>query len=150
MRREINGSRFYSSVAEWSADEAIADGFKKLAVMELDHAMRIKALGEKYSQGGKSGDEKASNCLKAMASAYFSDPREEFRAPGGQLRFEDVLRTAIVAEKDAIAFYTGLKAVVHDESGKRTIEEIIAEEMEHIVWLNGIFEDQIAGKDDRE
>jgi len=48
---------------------------------------------------------------------------------------EDVLKMAIEAEKNSIIFYTGIKKVVPESLGKESVDNIIAEEMKHIVML---------------
>jgi rubrerythrin len=49
---------------------------------------------------------------------------------------EDILKLAIEVEKDSIVFYIGLKIFVPAKAGKDKVEEIIEEEMGHIVVLN--------------
>jgi rubrerythrin len=49
---------------------------------------------------------------------------------------KEILKAAIVAEKDSIAFYLGMKDAVSDNRGKQRIEAIIKEEMQHIRILS--------------
>jgi len=48
----------------------------------------------------------------------------------------DILRMAIGQEKDSIVFYTGLKEMISQTSGRVRIEEIIKQEMGHIGFLH--------------
>jgi rubrerythrin len=48
---------------------------------------------------------------------------------------------AIGVERDSIAFYVGLKEAVSRKAGKDKVEDIIKEEMGHIVALNEILQD---------
>lgn len=49
---------------------------------------------------------------------------------------KSVLKAAILAEKDSIVFYLGMKEMVPDKYGKDKLEEIIKEEMGHIKILS--------------
>ena len=49
---------------------------------------------------------------------------------------EDILKTAITAEKDSIVFYLGMKDVVPVNLGKEKVDRIIKEEMNHISILS--------------
>ena len=45
---------------------------------------------------------------------------------------KSILKAAILAEKDAIVFYLGMKEMVPDRYGKDKLDKIIKEEMDHI------------------
>jgi rubrerythrin len=49
---------------------------------------------------------------------------------------KEILKAAIVAEKDSIVFYLGLKDFVPDRLGKNRLDKIIKEEMGHIRILS--------------
>ena len=49
---------------------------------------------------------------------------------------EEILKTAITAEKDSIVFYLGMKDVVPTHLGKEKLDDIIKEEMGHISLLS--------------
>jgi len=49
---------------------------------------------------------------------------------------EEILKKAILAEKDSIVFYLGMKEMVPVNSGKTKIDAIIKEEMVHIKLLS--------------
>jgi rubrerythrin len=46
-----------------------------------------------------------------------------------------VLKAAILAEKDSIVFYLGMKEMVPEKFGKDKLDKIIKEEMGHIKIL---------------
>ena len=48
----------------------------------------------------------------------------------------EILKAAILAEKDSIVFYLGMKDLVPDKLGKDKLDEIIKEEMGHIRILS--------------
>jgi rubrerythrin len=47
-------------------------------------------------------------------------------------KLEGIFKAALLAEKDSIAFYLGMKELVPAGSGKSKLEDIIQEEMRHI------------------
>ena len=52
-----------------------------------------------------------------------------------ELRAIEILKEAVAAEKDSIAFYLGMKDLVPERLGKEKIDVIIKEEMNHIKIL---------------
>ena len=50
---------------------------------------------------------------------------------------KEILKAAIMAEKDSIVFYLGMKEMVPEDFGKAKIDIIIKEEMGHIKLLSG-------------
>ena len=69
--------------------------------------------------------------LKAMADTKVFFKKE---APGSQLN--EILKSAIEAEKDSILFYLGMKEIIEDGDDKKRIDDIIREEMGHIRILS--------------
>jgi rubrerythrin len=69
-----------------------------------------------------------------------ADPTEQLAARNTP---EDVLKMAIGVERDSIAFYVGLKEAVSRKAGKDKVEDIIKEEMGHIVTLNQKLQDLV-------
>ena len=54
----------------------------------------------------------------------------------GEETVEELLEIAVKAEKDSIVFYVGLKDFVPSRVGKDNVQNIIKEEMQHLVTLN--------------
>jgi len=48
---------------------------------------------------------------------------------------QEILKEALVAEKDSILFYQAMKPLISEQSGVKKIEIIIQEEMKHIKIL---------------
>lgn len=75
--------------------------------------------------------------LQAIANGHVFDLKKDLGEQlTGKQTAEDILKLAIEAEKDSIVFYEGLKNYVPAKAGKDKVEEIIKEEMDHIVVLN--------------
>jgi len=66
-----------------------------------------------------------------------SDTRVFFEKKIDISSMEDILKTAIEAEKDSIVFYLGMKNAVPERLGRDKVDEVIEEEMRHITLLSG-------------
>ena len=136
---ERNGSKFYRAAAE--KFPAIRDILLGLAAMEDEHEktfanMRAELSGTEVEELVFDPDGQAQMYLRVMADGHVFDVKAD---PVEQLATrntpEDVLKMAIGIERDSIAFYVGLKEAVYHRAGKDKIEDIIKEEMGHIVIL---------------
>jgi rubrerythrin len=78
-------------------------------------------------------DEEACMYLKALADTRVFFEKE---MPGNSASMKEILKEAILAEKDSIVFYLGMKDFVPEKFGKDKIEKIIKEEMSHIKLLS--------------
>ena len=54
----------------------------------------------------------------------------------GREPLSDIFRAAIQMEKDAVLFYSGLRDAAAPALGRKRLDDIIHEEMRHIVWLS--------------
>jgi rubrerythrin len=138
---ERNGTDFYIRAAELFDDPDICQMFLRLAKWEMEHEQTFagmkQQLSEQSRQEGTSGADDLLPDPRVMAGlAVFgmrSYPTEELR---GRQEKTDIIRRAVEKEKDSIVFYHGLKEFVPAEADKEKIDEIIKEEMRHIVTLD--------------
>jgi rubrerythrin len=137
---ERNGGKFYRAAAE--KFPAMSDVLLGLAAMEDEHLktfadMRAELSGTEIDEPVFDPDGEAQMYLRVMADGHVfdikTDPAEQLAAKNTP---EDVLKMAIGVERDSIAFYVGLKEAVSRKAGKDKVEDIIKEEMGHIVTLN--------------
>ena len=137
---ERNGSKFYRAAAE--KFPAVRDILLGLAAMEDEHEktfanMRAELSGTEIEETVFDPDGQAQMYLRVMADGHvfdvMADPVEQLAAKNTP---EDVLKMAIGVERDSISFYVGLKEAVSHRAGKDKVEEIIKEEMRHIVILD--------------
>jgi rubrerythrin len=137
---ERNGGKFYRAAAE--KFPVVRDILLNLAAMEDIHEktfadMRAELSGTELQEPVFDPDEQAQMYLRAMADGHVfdikADPAEKLANKDTP---EEVLTTAIGAERDSIAFYVGLKDAVSNRAGKDKVDDIIKEEMSHIVTLN--------------
>jgi len=138
---ERNGTDFYIRAAELFDDPDICQIFLRLAKWEMEHeqtfARMKQQLSEQSRQAGTTGPDDLLPDPRVMAGlAVFgirSDPAEELCGRQEKL---DIIRRAVEKEKDSIVFYHGLKEFVPNGTDKAKIDEIIKEEMKHIVILD--------------
>ncbi len=129
---EKNGHDFYTKAAAEVNDADIKDFLTELADMELKHETFFKEMKNALSNAEKEEvvfDPYEETALYIQALA---DTRVFYQKEIDTTSAEEVLKEAIVAEKESIVFYLGMKDMVPEKSGKDKIDEIIKEEMRHI------------------
>ena len=134
---ERNGAAFYRQAAESVQDADAKQFLLKLADMEDDHEKTFKQMRQELTEAEKTAtvfdpQGEAAAYLKALA-----DTRVFFEKSIDTSSMEAILKDAIVAEKDSIVFYLGMKEAVPEEKGKARMDAIIKEEMDHIRLLSG-------------
>ena len=141
-RIERNGVKFYCKAAEGLSDEDIRQTLLSLAEMEAEHEETFANMRKQISHKERElitfePENEMTLYLQAIANGHIfdlkKDPSEELT---GKETIDNILKLAIEAEKDSIVFYVGLKNFVPAKAGQDKVEEIIEEEMGHIVVLN--------------
>ena len=143
---ERNGGAFYRRVAEMISGDDIHKFFIELADMEAKHervfaAMRSELRGKEREAQVFDPEDESSLYLKALADLRVFDSKQEAefasieQLPENQ-RMVEVLKKAIGMEKESIVFYSGMKGLILENSGKERIDHIIDEEMKHIRLLS--------------
>jgi len=142
---ERNGGEFYRAAAKKFPE--VSKLLLELAAMEDKHLktyedMRAELSGTEIEQPVFDPDGQAQMYLRVMADSHVFDVKTD---PAEKLANKDtpeeVLKMAIGLERDSIAFYVGLKEAVPSKAGKDKVEDIIKEEMGHIVILNQKLQD---------
>jgi rubrerythrin len=133
---ERNGALFYRKAAESIADPAEKRLLLDLAEMEDEHEKTFADLRKGLSEKEKTAtvfdpEGEAALYLRALA-----DTRVFFEKKIDPSSMEEILKEAILAEKDSIVFYLGMKEIVPENAGKTKIDAIIKEEMGHIKLLS--------------
>jgi len=133
---EKNGASFYRKSAEAITDSGAKKLLLNLAAMEDEHEKIFADL-----RAGLSEKEKVATVFdpEGEISLYLralADTRVFFEKKIDASSMEDILKEAILAEKDSIVFYLGMKEMVPDNFGKAKIDAIIKEEMTHIQLLS--------------
>ena len=133
---ERNGASFYRKSAESIADTVAKKLLLNLAAMEDEHEKIFADL-----RAGLSEKEKVTTVFdpEGEISLYLralADTRVFFEKKIDMSSMEEILKQAILAEKDSIVFYLGMKEMVPENFGKAKIDAIIKEEMTHIQLLS--------------
>ncbi|BBO69264.1 rubrerythrin [Desulfosarcina alkanivorans] len=133
---EKNGAAFYRKAADNVTDADAKTFLSDLAAMEEDHEktfsiMRNQLSGEEKAQTVFDPDGEAASYLKALA-----DTRIFFEKEIDTTSMQAILKAAILAEKDSIVFYLGMKDLVPEGLGQSRLDDIIKEEMSHIKLLS--------------
>ncbi len=134
---ERNGAKFYRSAAQAVEDPGSKDFLLKLAAMEDDHEktfaeMRSTLNADEQAVTVFDPEGEATRYLKALA-----DTRVFFEKEMDTSSLEAILKDAVVAEKDSIVFYLGMRDAVPENMGRGRLDHIIKEEMRHIQLLSG-------------
>ncbi len=116
--------------------------FLEMAAMEDGHEkifanMRRELTADMKEPVTYDPDNQVARYLQTMADFHGMEgkaaPNQKFT---GKETPEEVLRSALQAEKNSIAFYVGIKDFVPDKKGKDKIQGII-EEMMHVSTIGG-------------
>ncbi len=133
---ERNGAVFYRDAAKRTQDSVARKFLEDLAAMEDEHLRTFAAM-----RGGLTDRERRSmtfdpNDEAALYLGALADTRVFFKKPINADSLEDIFKAAVLAEKDSIAFYLGMKEVVSGPAGRAKLEDIIKEEMRHVRVLS--------------
>ena len=140
---EQQAAGFYKKAAEKTKDKESKNMFLEFSAMVADHAETFGKMRQGLSQADLTPatfdpDGEVVLYLKSFAEAHGWEgkggQKEEFT---GTETPEQILNSALTAEKDSVAFYVGIKDMVAKESGKNQVENIIKQEMQHIALING-------------
>lgn len=134
VKMEKNGAAFYRQAANKVKDAENKKLLLTLADMEVDHEKTFKDLRRELEADNPDYFDPAGE-----AAAYLKaivDIQVFFKRDIDLSSMKSIFTEAIMAEKDSIVFYVGIKAMVPDKNGKMKIETIIKEEMGHIRMLS--------------
>ena len=140
-RIERNGAAFYRKAASAAAARA-KDLFLRLAGMEDRHEKTFAAMRAGLSEAERTEsvfdpEGQAAAYLQSLADDHVFDPKADPAARlTGKEAPADILRTALGAERDSIAFYAGIREAIPARLGRARIEAIIREEMSHVTDLS--------------
>ena len=142
---ERNGAAFYRKAAGLAKDPEIRTLFSHLAVMEETHLRLFGEMRARYAQdrGAKrqfDPDDEAMQYLQTLASRQgWEGKASPLREMNGTEPLEQVLWKALAAEKDSVAFYTGMKNMV-SAADRRPLDEIIREELVHVALFQKAYD----------
>ena len=145
---ERNGARFYRAAAGIVTDESARSLLKKLAEYEDQHEKtfaelkaQVAAVTSNDDDFWSDIDDMAGRYVRAMAAGVVFEGNTDATGLTGSESFDDILKLALNAENESIAFYTGIKELMPATWDPTQLDAIIREEMQHVVTLS----DQRAG-----
>lgn len=132
---ERNGAKFYQDAAQHTDNPEYTKLLKGLSQMEVEHEKIFVKL-----RADLSGNETVSTVFDPQNESVLylralADTKVFFEKEIDFSSMKSVLKAAILAEKDSIVFYLGMKEMVPDKYGKDKLDKIIKEEMGHIKIL---------------
>jgi rubrerythrin len=133
---ERNGAKFYRTAAGSVSDPDEKKLLLNLAQMEDEHEATFRKMRAELNSAEKAPtvfdpEDESAQYLRALA-----DTRVFFEKKISTASMKDILMDAIVAEKDSIVFYLGMKEMVPEGLGQKRLDTIIKEEMGHIKLLS--------------
>jgi len=142
---ESDAAVFYRSAAEATSDPTRRDLLRELATMELGHEgvfAGMKSLLPDAPPAPKPPDKAGadpddidwSGLTTLLASGVREHLAERFT---GRETSNEILRKAIEFERDTIVFFANVKALLPGPEVARRIDEVLAEELGHILSLSG-------------
>jgi rubrerythrin len=138
---ERNGAKFYREAARNASDGRTKKMLLDLAAMEDGHLkvfqqIRKDLKAQEKEQAVFDPDNEGMLYLQAMADSHGTEGKKSVLLKlTGRETIKEVLETAVVAEKDSVVYYTGLKELVPAGSAKDRVDTIIREEMGHLAIL---------------
>ena len=133
---EKNGAEFYRKAAENVDSEDAKKLLLDLAAMEDDHEKTFQNMRKSLPAEMKESTVFDPAGETALYLKALVDTKVFFDKEVDTSSMKSILKEAIVAEKDSIVFYLGMKEAVPEKMGKGKIDAIIKEEMGHIRLLS--------------
>jgi rubrerythrin len=133
---ERNGASFYRGSADSVNDEEAQEFLLDLAEMEDNHLKTFTNMREQLSGKEKETPSFDPNNEVNLYLGTLADTKVFFEKDIDTSTLRGIYKAAILAEKDSIAFYIGLKELVPEYLGRDKLDDIIKEEMKHIKILN--------------
>jgi rubrerythrin len=138
---ERSGAAFYRKAAKHAATAETEKMLLDMAVMEDGHEMVFNEMKKNLSDADKETqtfdpDNEAALYLQSVADSHCAEgKKDQANEFTGEESIGEILESALQDEKDAVAFYTSMKALVPSQSGKGKVDTIINEEIGHIVAI---------------
>jgi len=136
---EHNGAKFYRLAAEKTKDKSARKFFLQFAEMEDGHEKTFADMRKNLQTDDVNvfdPDNEVIYYLHIMAENAGWEgkaaPKVEF---SGNETSAQVIKIALAAERASIDYYIGIRELVQSQTGKSKIDEIIREEMGHVVTL---------------
>ncbi len=132
---EKNGAVFYRNAAKNVPEGKNKEMLLKLAAMEDAHEKIFAGMRSELTAQEKAATVFDPQGETALYLKALVDTRVFFQKEIDTTSMRDILKEALLTEKDSIVFYLGMKEMVPEKLGKSRLEDIIKEEMSHIKMI---------------
>lgn len=143
VKIEKNGFAFYDRALQRS--DLDNDAIKLLQTLrdeEKVHEQIFLNLREKIDNFDMTSDinwDEAKSYIQSMVDTHlFNQPEKAIQLAASARDMKDLVSNAIQFEKDTLLFFYFIKKFVKNEKSKKAIENIIDEEVSHVVKLKKI------------
>ncbi len=142
IQLERNGATFYRKSSKHAPDESTKQDLLDLASMEEAHEITFRdlkneLLGAQAEADWFDPDGEASKYLQTFASGHVFDITfDMYEALPDDPSIKDILTFAIQRERDSVLFFSGMRDLVPSEQGADKIQDIIKQEMGHVVLIS--------------
>jgi rubrerythrin len=135
VQTEKIGARFYEDMAvKYKDDKELKDFFSTLSRKEHVHEKRFSDLKDAVGDKEPEEWELVSEYMRAIVESAFFIGKDKATIHMQNIHdLKAAIGYAVAFEKETLLFYYGIKDAVRERD---IIDEIIAEERSHIMWLN--------------
>jgi rubrerythrin len=138
IQMEKDGYSFYQKAAAQTSSDMGKTVFKGLAADELLHLEIFKKIFEN-KVGKNEWFELVNTSKKYSDSDIFPKDLQKIEGANPDTNEIDALRIAMDSEQRAIDYYSKIREKITDDEIKKIIDEIIAQEKNHYLVLEGEF-----------
>jgi rubrerythrin len=146
IQLEKNAETFYRAAIAKMSTPSLEPVLICLADEEREHAQwfeKLKRVAEEAEAGGQRGEISSEALRGLVGDQKFSLAEADLSEIEG---VQGLIELAIEHEKDTIIFYQMLQSFIEDPGTARELDEIIAEEEQHIKLLTQCEIEMIEGK----
>lgn len=137
IQTEKVGYQFYTEMAaKFSDSEELVSLFKTLAAKELKHEKAYQGLKDSLGEADSDleGYDELSQYMRAIVeSEFFLGKNKSLPSMDHIITKKEAVIRALGFEKETLLFFVGVRDVVRE---KEIVDEIIAEERRHVLWLD--------------
>jgi rubrerythrin len=135
VQTEKLGYQFYTEMSKkFSENVRLRELFDTLALKEQGHEKKFSDLKEKVSGEERVDWEEVSKYLRAIVeSEFFLGKGKSLPSMENVKTVADAVKLALGFEKQTLLYFHAIRDAVKEKS---VVDEIIAEERSHIVWLS--------------
>jgi rubrerythrin len=131
IQTEEIGARMYKDLAaRFASDRELSELFAGLALEELDHGDRFRALHGRLAAHLRPASTEQQDYLRAMSMSEVFDAQALSKSVSGIRSRDDALERALALEKATLAYYQAMREIIGPDE---FLEVLISVEKKHVV-----------------